>query len=151
VSAGPLRVGLCADTHGLLRPALVEALRGCATVLHAGDVGGEAVLAGLRALAPLHAVRGNNDPPGCGLPRHLDLALGGHRLHLVHDRADASPGPADLVVFGHSHRPCVERREHRLWINPGSAGPRRFRLPVQAAILHLGAGDPRVEVLDLLA
>lgn len=146
-----MRIGLCADTHGLVRPALLRALAGCDLILHAGDVGGDQVAEALAALAPLLLVRGNNDPARDDWPTHRDLDLAGCRVHLVHDRQDARPGAARIVVFGHSHRPSVEERDGRLWVNPGSAGPRRFRLPVEAAILRLDAGEPSVAAVDLLA
>jgi len=116
-----VRVGVISDTHGLLRPAALAALRGCDHVLHAGDVGDQAVLTALAALAPLTAVRGNNDH-GWRLPEHVDLTLAGHAIHLVHDVAQARPGGAHVVVAGHSHQPRNELVRGVLWFNPGSAG-----------------------------
>jgi uncharacterized protein len=145
-----VKVGLCADTHGLVRPALLRALAGCDLILHAGDVGGSDVAEALAAVAPLLLVRGNNDPLRPDWPTHRDLDLDGCLVHLVHDRQDARPDKARVVVFGHSHRPSVEERDGQLWVNPGSAGPRRFRLPVEAAILRLDRGAPSVSAVDLL-
>lgn len=151
----PLRIGVIADTHGLLRPEALEALHGCALIVHAGDIGGPAILARLAALAPTHAVRGNNDDGAwaAALPEQLDLHLGGRHLHVLHDLR-SPPGPlpaADVIVCGHSHKPLLEQRGPTLVLNPGSAGPRRFRLPVTLAILTLGDGPPQARHLSLLA
>jgi putative phosphoesterase len=140
-----MRVGLISDTHGLLRPEALAALRGCDLLLHAGDVGDPAVLTALAQVAPLHAVRGNVDrwPGAEALPDHLDLELGAVRVHLLHDHATLPPNTAaDVVVCGHSHRPGVERIDGRLVVNPGSAGPRRFSLPVSVGFLDLSGGTP---------
>ena len=133
-------IGVISDTHGLLRPEAVEALRGVSHILHAGDVGREGVLDALRALAPVTAIRGNVDtaPWADALPGRCRLTLGGMDILMVHDVADAGPdgAGADVVIFGHSHKPVVERRGGQLWLNPGAAGPRRFRLPVTLALLR---------------
>ena len=147
-----MRVGLISDTHGLLRPEALDALRGCDHLLHADDVGDPAVLTELARLAPLHAVRGNVDrwPGAEALPEHLDLELGGVRVHLLHDRAALPSGTvADVVVCGHSHRPGVQRVDGRLVVNPGSAGPRRFSLPVSVGLLDLHGGAPEARWLPL--
>lgn len=156
MSAPPaVRVGVIADTHGLLRPEAVDALRGVDLVLHAGDVGGPEVLDGLRALAPVVAVRGNNDrgPWAAGLPARADVELAGVRIHVLHDLAELALDPAregiGLVVAGHSHRPRLERREGVAYLNPGSAGPRRFALPVSVARLRLEAGRADAEIVEL--
>lgn len=151
-----MRIGLIADTHGLLRPEAVTFLSGADAIVHAGDVGRDHVLDGLRALAPVHAVRGNVDRGGAvhALPDRLDLELRGVTIVVTHERPAPSEVPdADVVVFGHSHRPLIERARHRLWINPGSAGPRRFRLPVSVAWLSLDGGRPmaRLETLSVAA
>lgn len=151
----PLRVGVIADTHGLLRPAALEALRGCDHIVHAGDVGGPAILEALAELAPLSTVRGNNDrePWAETLPERLRLELGGVSVYVLHDLKTLDFAPADqgiaVVISGHSHTPRQDRRDGVLYLNPGSAGPRRFRLPIALAHLVLGDGEPRVEPIDL--
>ena len=150
-----MKIGLISDTHGLLRPAAVEALRGCAHLLHGGDIGPPRILDALRELAPLSVVRGNNDEGLAWtkeLPLHLQLELGGVGIFLVHARADVPqvlPDAVQVVVTGHSHRPLIEQRQGRLWVNPGSAGPRRFRLPVSVALLHVEQGRARAELIEL--
>ncbi len=135
-----VRVGLISDTHGLLRPEAVEALRGSDFIVHAGDIGDAAILQALAALAPVTAVRGNNDrePWASALPDASMLVAGEKRIHVVHDRTDIDPArwhDVDVVIAGHSHRPMIERREQVLFVNPGSAGPRRFNLPVSVGEL----------------
>ena len=148
-------VGVISDTHGLLRPEAVEALRGSAHILHAGDVGNPAILDQLRALAPLTAVRGNNDrgPWAEALPHDTVVDLGGALIYLVHDRAelDLDPRTAGLaaVVCGHSHKPLDERRDGVLHFNPGSAGPRRFSLPITVGRLHIDGGRVSGEIIVL--
>jgi len=148
-TARPLLVGLIADTHGLLRPEAVAALAGSDLILHAGDIGGPDVLSALAAIAPVHAVRGNNDhgPWAAPLPAADVIVAGGpsgavsiYLLHDVHD-LDLDPRAAGLaaVVSGHSHRPSITEKDGVLFVNPGSAGPRRFTLPVAVARLTIGA------------
>ncbi|WP_312965548.1 metallophosphoesterase family protein [Stutzerimonas kunmingensis] len=150
-----MRIGLISDTHGLLRPEAVAALQGCAQIIHAGDIGKPQVLDGLRAIAPLEAIRGNIDMADWALelPERLDLRIGGLRLHVLHDlkQLDIDPLAAgiDVVIAGHSHKPKVERRDGVLYINPGSAGPRRFSLPISLALLELNDGDAQVELISL--
>jgi putative phosphoesterase len=140
-----VRIGVISDTHGLLRPEVVEVFRGVDHILHAGDIGGEDVLAGLAAIAPLTACAGNNDGWRCGpAGRSARVELGGLRFLVVHVRDDASPLlrqlPADVVVFGHSHKPTDERKDGVWWFNPGSAGPRRFSLPVCVGVIERARG-----------
>lgn len=147
-------MGVIADTHGLLRPEALAALSGSALLLHAGDVGRPEVLAPLRALAPLHAVRGNVDRGewAAALPLHEVVDVAGRRLLLLHDVADLDPAVAmsvDAVVCGHSHVPCNETVDGVLRFNPGSAGPRRFRLPVSVGRLVVGAAGVRGEIVHL--
>lgn len=150
-----MRIGLISDTHGLLRPEAVAALQGCAQIIHAGDIGKPQVLDGLRAIAPLEAIRGNIDTADWAqmLPERLDLRIGGLTLHVLHDlkQLDIDPLAAgvDVVIAGHSHKPKVERRDGVLYINPGSAGPRRFSLPISLALLELNDGDAQVELISL--
>lgn len=147
-------IGVISDTHGLLRPQAVEALRGVCAILHAGDVGHADVLAGLAELAPVTAIRGNVDtqPWARSLPEQLTVTLEGLRIRMVHDLGDLTQEPgaaADVVVFGHSHRPLVERRGSTLFLNPGSAGRRRFRLPVTLAHLWDDGDGARARLIDL--
>lgn len=141
--ARPLRVGLVSDTHDLLRPEVLEWLRGSDHIVHGGDICGEAVLAALRELAPLTAVRGNNDRGDWarGLPEQETVVLEGIAVHVVHDLKDLDlPAGARVVVSGHSHKPKLEERDGVLYVNPGSAGPRRFKLPISAGELLIADG-----------
>jgi len=148
-------IGLISDTHGLLRPEALAALQGCAHILHGGDIGSERILDELRRLAPVTAVRGNNDVDAwaAALAETELLELGGRRFYLLHDRKALDFDPAargiDVVISGHSHRPGVETRAGVLYVNPGSAGPRRFRLPVSVGRLRLDAADVTAEILPL--
>ncbi|CJL16730.1 phosphodiesterase [Streptococcus pneumoniae] len=150
-----MRIGLISDTHGLLRPEAVAALQGCAQIIHAGDIGKPQVLDGLRAIAPLEAIRGNIDTADWAqvLPERLDLRIEGLTLHVLHDlkQLDIDPLAAgvDVVIAGHSHKPKVERRDGVLYVNPGSAGPRRFSLPISLALLELNDGQAQVELISL--
>jgi hypothetical protein len=147
-----MTVGVVADTHGHLDERLLAAFRGVDAVLHAGDVGSEAVLAGLGALAPLHAVCGNNDERlGClGLPFRVDLELGGVRIHLVHRLIDATPpAETEVVVFGHSHQQLAEERQGRLYLNPGAAGRQGFHRLQTAALLRIEGGRATAELVAL--
>lgn len=151
-----MRVGLISDTHGLLRPEAIERLRGAAHIVHAGDIGGPEILVALRALAPLTAVRGNNDRgPWAQTVRETEtVALGAVRLHVVHDLGELAVDPAAVgirvVISGHSHRPRIEERGGVLYVNPGSAGPRRFRLPVALAQLELDGVAVRATIEELV-
>lgn len=136
-------VGVISDTHRLLRPEAIELLRGSDLILHAGDVGSPEVLERLAELAPVRAVRGNIDraPWAEALPKEEEVKLGAHRLLIIHDLKELDRDPAEAgyaaVISGHSHMPRVERRGGVLYLNPGSAGPRRFRLPIALARLHV--------------
>ena len=150
-----LRIGLISDTHGLLRPEALEALRGCDGVVHAGDIGKPEILEALAAVAPLTAVRGNNDtgPWARGLPHVARLAAGGVRILVLHDVHELDPAQArreaDVVVAGHSHQPRIETIEGLLFVNPGSAGPRRFTLPVTLAYLDIAGGKAAATLVPL--
>jgi putative phosphoesterase len=153
-----MRIGVISDTHGLLRPAALDALRGCAHLLHAGDIGGPEVLEALSRVAPVTAVRGNNDRAAWAahLPDVARVELGGTRILVIHDvselAVDLAAEGIGVVVSGHSHRPSVSRRGDVLFLNPGSAGPRRFTLPIAVAQLHVGAGRaPAAELVELVA
>ena len=150
------RVGVISDTHGLLRPEAVEALRGSDLIVHAGDVGSPEVLRGLERIAPVTAVRGNNDHGAWAgkLPLTHALEVGGATLYVIHDvhELDLDPNAAGLsaVIAGHSHKPLAEERDGVLFLNPGSAGPRRFRLPVSVGRLVV-SGSRVVADLTTLA
>lgn len=151
-----MRVGLISDTHGLLRQEALDALAGVEAIIHGGDIGGPDVLESLAALAPVYAVRGNNDrePWARKLPATLLLPLGGVRIQVVHDVQELSieSGAArpQVVVCGHSHQPSVIERAGVLYVNPGSAGPRRFKLPVTIGYLTLVNGSAEAQLRDLL-
>ncbi len=148
-------VGLISDTHGLLRPEAIRALQGSELIVHAGDVGNAAVLHGLRAVAPVAAVRGNIDTGtwAKGLPRTETLQVDQVSLHVIHDltQLDTLPEAAgfQVVVSGHSHQPSIEQRNGVLFVNPGSAGPRRFNLPVSLALLSVQGTSAHAELVTL--
>lgn len=152
-----MRVGLISDTHGLLRPQAVQALQGVDHIVHAGDIGAAAVLEALRGIAPVTAVRGNNDKGewAAALPDDALLECAGVHVYVLHDLhelgRDARAEGLDVIVAGHSHRPSVTVRDEILYVNPGSAGPRRFKLPVALALLEIAAGraQARIELLDV--
>jgi putative phosphoesterase len=139
-------VGVISDTHGLLRPEAVAALTGVERIIHAGDIGERAVLDALGRLAPVSAVRGNNDRGGWArdIPETEVVEIGGVALYVLHDlhELDLDPRAAGFaaVIAGHSHQPRQERRDGVLYFNPGSAGPRRFRLPVSLGRLTVERG-----------
>lgn len=151
-----MRIGLISDTHGLLRPEALAALAGVEEIIHAGDIGGPEVIDGLCAVAPVHAVRGNNDrgPWSEKLPPRLLLTRMGLSIHVLHDLNELAEGGRegrfDVVVAGHSHKPGVVERGRILLVNPGSAGPRRFRLPVTIGYLTIAHGSARAEIHNLL-
>ena len=146
---------MISDTHGLLRPEALDALRGCDVIVHAGDIGDAAILHRLRDIAPTHAVRGNNDRDAWAqsIPLTQIVELGGPRLYMLHDLSELDVDPAAegfaAVVSGHSHKPHAERREGVLYLNPGSAGPRRFRLPIAVAKLYVRADGLQHELIEL--
>lgn len=150
------RIGLISDTHGLLRPEAIAFLRGCEHIVHGGDIGDARILQALAAIAPLTAVRGNNDQGAWAeaVPETALLELGGLRLYAIHDLAqlDIDPVAAGVrvVVAGHSHRPRAEERDGVLYLNPGSAGPRRFRLPISAAELKIERGVVTPRIVELV-
>ncbi|SDV46084.1 metallophosphoesterase family protein [Chitinasiproducens palmae] len=145
------KIGLISDTHGLLRSEALSELQGCDAILHAGDIGNIEVLNALGTLAPVTAIRGNNDLAwAVDLPDTIDVSLYGLRFWLIHDINDDAfgPPPADceVIVCGHSHRPNIQTADGRLVVNPGSAGPRRFNLPITVAIMHVMATGPHTEI-----
>lgn len=150
-----LRIGVISDTHGLLRPEALAALQGSDHIVHGGDIGNPAILARLRDIAPLTVVRGNNDRAAWAIdvPHSARLQLGEVSLHAVHDVAtlDIDPVAAgvQVIVYGHSHSPTVTWRGGILYLNPGSAGPRRFKLPVSVAQLLVNGPSVTARVIQL--
>jgi putative phosphoesterase len=155
VGADVLRVGVISDTHGLLRPQALQALAGAHHLIHAGDIGAPEVLEQLCELAPVTAVRGNNDVQAwaSALPAAVTFELAGARLHLLHNLDELAVAPAragiHAVIAGHSHRPAMRRSEGVLYLNPGSAGPRRFSLPVSVAWLEVDNGTLEARLIEL--
>jgi len=152
---GPFSVGVISDTHGLLRPEALDALQGSHAIIHAGDVGEEEILDQLKAIAPVTAVRGNVDRGDLArkLPATAILELGGTRIWVLHNLADLGLDPSaaeiGVVVSGHTHAPMIREEKGVLYLNPGSAGPRRFHLPVAVARLTLGSGSPQATIVQL--
>ena len=150
-------IGVISDTHGLLREQVKKRLRGCELIIHAGDVDSPSVLAELREIAPVVAVRGNMDKAGWA--RQLQeleyLDMEGAGICVIHDRSEldvrALPTGTRIVIYGHSHKPHVEYIDGILYLNPGSAGPRRFHLPVSMALLHVEPGGIHPEVIEIPA
>jgi uncharacterized protein len=151
----PILIGIISDSHGLLRPEAVGALRGSDHIIHAGDVGAPEILESLAAVAPVSAVRGNVDQAAWArrLPETEVLELGGISIYVLHDiaRLDLNPKAAGFlaVISGHSHIPKLESRDGVLYFNPGSAGPRRFKLPVSIGRLRIEGGSLRGELVTL--
>jgi putative phosphoesterase len=150
-----MRIGLISDTHALLRPQAIEYLRGSQAILHAGDIVEPAILEVLAAIAPLTAVRGNNDhgPWAERLPLTASVQFGGIGVYVLHDIADLKrhPPPAGtrVVVTGHSHKPLVREEGGVLYVNPGSAGPRRFSLPISVGELRIEGASVRASTLAI--
>ena len=148
-------IGVISDTHGLLRPAAVEALAGSDIIIHAGDIGTPEVVEALRAIAPVAAVRGNNDTDAWAraFPETQVVEVGSVALYVLHDvnALDLDPVAAGFraVISGHSHRPAIATRQGVLFVNPGSAGPRRFKLPVSVGRLHIQADLVDAELIEL--
>jgi uncharacterized protein len=149
------QVGLISDTHGLIRPEALDALSGSDLIIHAGDIGDPAVLNALERVAPVRAIRGNNDKGAwaVSLPAWEVVELGAQAIYVLHNLAeldlDPSAGGFAAVVSGHSHKPIIEPRGKVLFVNPGSAGPRRFRLPVTVAKLAVTADSCKAAIIEL--
>jgi putative phosphoesterase len=147
--------GVISDTHGLLRPEALAALHGVDCVIHAGDIGTPQVLEGLARIAPVHAIRGNNDRAqwAAHLPETCTLEVGGVVIYLIHDVKELVQEELDpsvqVVISGHSHVPKAQVRDSVLYLNPGSAGPRRFHLPIAVAHLEITRGTPHAKILAL--
>lgn len=149
-------IGVISDTHGLLRPEALTALVGVEHILHAGDVGDPRILDALREIAPVTAIRGNIDQWGdCAeLPAVEVVELDGRLFYLVHSLTDLDINPAvagvAVVISGHTHKPSIEQRNGVLYLNPGSAGPRRFNLPVTVALITIDTDSVSARIVELL-
>lgn len=150
-----MRIGLISDTHNLLRPEALEFLRGCDHILHGGDIGDESILERLAELAPLSVVRGNNDKQSWAqrLPHSLRLEFENVVIHAVHDIAELDVDPVEagvqVVVTGHSHKPLVRERDGVVYVNPGSAGRRRFSLPIALGELIIRGSQVTPRIVEL--
>ena len=151
-------IGLISDTHGMMRPDVFTALANVELILHAGDVGGDDILDELQAIAPVHAVYGNTDPPGSPrLVDRIEREIDGVMIHVSHGHEVGSPTPAKLlaaygarvIVYGHTHRGLIERHADRLIVNPGAAGARRFDLLPSVGLLRIEAGHVDAELISL--
>jgi uncharacterized protein len=155
IAGGETLVGVISDTHGLLRPEAVAALAGADLIIHAGDVGNPEVIEALRAIAPTYAVRGNIDTASWAdaLPMTARVAVGKRQFFVLHDIAQLDLDPAaagfSAVVYGHSHKPAIATRAGVLFLNPGSAGPRRFKLPIAVARVVVSGRWLRPEIVEL--
>jgi putative phosphoesterase len=148
-------IGIISDTHGLVRPEALEALQGSDFIIHAGDIGSEKVLHSLSSIAPVLAVRGNNDRDdwAAKIPVTRVVSIGDLLVYVLHDLKELDRDPIaegfSAVVCGHSHRPTVKEENGVILINPGSAGPRRFRLPVSVACLRLSHKSLTARLIEL--
>ncbi len=152
------RIGIISDTHGLLRGPVKSRLRDCDTIIHAGDIGSQSVLMELRQMAPLVvAVRGNLDAGQWAkeLKEQERLEIEGRVIYVVHNirtlTFDPRSAGIDVVIHGHSHKPAIERKDGVLYLNPGSAGPERFHLPVSMALFHIRPGQTLPELIGIPA
>jgi uncharacterized protein len=148
-------VGVISDTHGLLRPQAVTTLSDSSLIVHAGDVGHAEILDGLRKIAPVVAVRGNidRDPSTSELPATELVMLDGRSIYVLHDLNDLDLDPLaagfQVVISGHTHKPKSEKKDGVLYFNPGSAGPRRFNLPISVGRLVISDKDVQAEIIEL--
>jgi len=148
-------IGVISDTHGLLRPEIITIFKGSNLIIHAGDIGNSQVLDGLKAISKVIAVRGNNDIGewASHLPETNSVTIQGTSIFIIHDLKELKLEPKkrgiNIVICGHSHSPKVENRQDVLYVNPGSAGPRRFKLPVAVARLILKPLNPEVEIVKI--
>ena len=150
-------IGVISDTHGLLRPEALEALAGVERIIHAGDIGNPDIVPRLKEIAPVTAIRGNVDTQSWAqsFPPWEVTTIRGRTIYVIHDRGDLTLDPLaagfEMVVSGHSHRPLIETVDGVIYLNPGSAGPRRFRLPITLAMVHLSATGMRPSIQTLVA
>jgi putative phosphoesterase len=148
-------IGLISDTHGLLRPEAIAALAGVELIVHAGDIGKPTVLAELKKIAPVAAIKGNIDTGDWArrIPDFRSVRVGTHRFYLIHNVRELDFNPARrrlrVVVSGHSHKPLIKETNGVLFVNPGSAGPRRFKLPVAVGKIFVDGADVRAEIIEL--
>jgi len=148
-------IGVISDTHGLLRPEVIECLSKSNLIMHVGDIGKESVLKDLKKIAPVIAVKGNCDQEGWGkeLPMTEMVEVGGKHIYIIHDikQLDIDPEAVglSLVIFGHSHKPSIERKQNIYYLNPGSCGPRRFKLPVSFAVIKIEGKEIQMEIIEL--
>jgi putative phosphoesterase len=155
-SGKALRVGIVSDTHGLLRPEAKMFAGGCDYIIHGGDIGSQSILDDLAALAPLIAVKGNNDlqPWATQLPETEMIRVGGVFVYVIHDisQLDVDPHAAgvQVIVSGHSHKPLIEQRDGILYVNPGSCGPRRFTLPISVGEMMVEGTKVRARTVELI-
>lgn len=151
-----MKIGVISDTHGLLRPEVAEAFRGVKHIIHAGDIGDPHVIAGLAIMAPVTAIRGNVDTGGwaSAYPEEISVSLAGRSFFILHNRKLLAVDPAaegyDAVISGHSHKPAAEIVGGVLYLNPGSAGPRRFKLPVTVALVEIAKAGITPTIIPLL-
>ena len=149
------RVGVISDTHGLMRPEALAALKDSELIIHAGDIGKVDVLESLRRIAPVLAIRGNNDRESWakGMADVLNLQVNGFKLQVIHNVHEIEDDPMEdeisVVISGHSHQPNVAKRDDILFVNPGSAGPRRFKLPVSLARINLAEKPLQAAIVEL--
>lgn len=148
------KIGIISDTHGLVRPQALELLTGVELIVHAGDIGKPEVLEQLQSLAPVIAVRGNVDKGSWADPlaETETFSVAGKQFLVIHNIAELDPavaGENDAIIFGHSHKPCNEVRDSVLYFNPGSAGPRRFKLPIALGILSVTSNEVEGKVLEI--
>ena len=147
-----MKIAILSDTHGLLRPEVVEHLKTADVILHGGDINNQGIVDQLRQYAPLYVVRGNNDKEWAqAIPHHLTVTLVGVNIYMVHNKKEAPaelPG-VDVVVFGHSHRYVQEERDGILWLNPGSCGPRRFHQEITMMMAEVADGGIQVEKISI--
>ena len=147
-----MKLAILSDTHGLLRPQVLEHLKNADAILHGGDINKQNVVDELRQYAPLYVVRGNNDKEWAEeIPHDLTVALGGVTFYMVHNKKElpAKVDGVDVVVFGHSHKYVQEEKDGLLWLNPGSCGPRRFHQEITMMMAEVGEGKIRVEKISI--
>lgn len=147
-----MKLAILSDTHGLLRPQVVDCLKTADAILHGGDINKQSIVDELRQYAPLYIVRGNNDKEWAeAIPHELTVTLGGVRFYMVHNKKEANPDPADVdvVVFGHSHKYLQAEKDGILWLNPGSCGPRRFHQEITMMMADVADGKISVEKITI--
>lgn len=147
-----MKLAILSDTHGLLRPQVVDCLKHADAILHGGDINKQSIVDELRQYAPLYIVRGNNDKEWAeAIPHELTVTLGGVRFYMVHNKKEAAPDltDVDVVVFGHSHKYMQEKKDGVLWLNPGSCGPRRFHQEITLMMADVADGKISVEKISI--